>query len=96
MVRYNWAVLPPITWTEDAENHIARHGVAPHEVEEVLYGRPRYVASGRDRSTLVFGTTFAGRHLLVVTADAQDGGAYIVTARGMTDNERRTFRRKGR
>ncbi len=88
-------VLPPVSWTESAETHIARHQVAPHEVEEVLYGRPRYLAPGRSGTRLVFGTTGAGRHLLVVIADAPDGGVGIVTARAMTDTEKRAFRRKG-
>lgn len=88
-------VLPPVSWTESAETHIARHRVAPHEVEEVLYGRPRYLAPGRSDTRLVFGTTADGRHLLVVVADATDGGVSIVTARAMTDTEKRTFRRKG-
>ena len=93
--RYTGVVLPPVSWTE-SETHIARHQVvAPHEVEEVLYGRPRYLAPGRSGTRLVFGTTTAGRHLLVVIADAPDGGVGIVTARAMTDTEKRAFRRKG-
>jgi uncharacterized DUF497 family protein len=88
-------VLPPVSWTESAEAHIARHQVAPHEVEEVLYGRPRYLAPGRGDTRLAFGTTAAGRHLLVIIADAPDGGVAIVTARAMADTEKRTFRGKG-
>ena len=47
-------VLPSVSWIESAETHIARHQVAPHEVEEVLYGRPRYLAPGRSDTRLVF------------------------------------------
>lgn len=47
-------VLSPVSWTESAETHIARHQVAPHEVEEVLYGRPRYLAPGRSGTRPVF------------------------------------------
>ncbi|MDQ2845449.1 MAG: hypothetical protein M3Y77_03660 [Actinomycetota bacterium] len=71
----------PVSWTEQAEEHIARHAVRPGEVEEVLYGRRRYVAAGRAGTTLVFGATAAGRHLLVVVGEAPDGGVSIVTAR---------------
>jgi uncharacterized DUF497 family protein len=88
-------MFPPVSWTEQAEEHIARHAVRPAEVEQVLYGRPRYVAAGRSGTTLVFGTSAAGRHLLVVIGAAPDGGVSIVTAREMTETERRTFRRKG-
>jgi uncharacterized protein len=38
----------------------------------------------------------AGRYLPVVIAEGLDGRDFIVTARGMTDNEKRTFRAKGR
>ena len=93
--RYTELVLLPVTWTEASEEHIARHAVQPHEVEEVLYGRPRYIAPGRHGTRLVFGTTAAGRGLLVVIAESPDGGVGIVTARDMTDAEQRLFRRKG-
>ncbi len=88
-------VLPPISWTDESEEHIARHGVLPEEVEQVLYSRPRYVTNGRDDTRLVYGTTDSCRYLLTVTAEAMDGGTYIVTARPMTVAERRTFEQKG-
>jgi hypothetical protein len=53
----------------------------------------------RDRASrqhLVYGTSAAGRYLLVVLAEALDGRHLVVTAREMTDSERRTFRRKER
>ncbi len=83
-----------IRWTEESEAHIARHGINAAEVEEAAYTRPRLVAPGREGTRLVFGTTSAGRHLLVVLAEAMDGSDYCVTARDMTSQERRTFRRR--
>lgn len=68
----------------------------PDEVEQVVNTRPRLVLRGRDESECLFGTTEAGRHLLVVLAEAIDGRQYVVTARDMTEAERRAFRRKGR
>ena len=85
-----------IRWTEESEEHIARHGVAPAEVEQVLYSRPRLGARGGEHVTLVFGTTDAGRHLVVVLADAEDGCLFVVTSRDMTESERRTFVRRAR
>lgn len=66
------------------------------DVEDVLYGRPRYWAAGRDDVTLVYGQAAAGRYLTLVVAEALDGGCYVVTARDMSDAERRLFREKGR
>ncbi|WP_285753428.1 hypothetical protein [Lentzea sp. NBRC 105346] len=86
-----------LRWTEWSEEHIARHGVTPAEVEEVAYTRPRWITRGREDTTLIFGTTNAGRHLVVVLADDSDGHTtFVVTARGMTSKERVLFRRKAR
>lgn len=49
----------------------------------------------RDDTEYVFGTTGTGRYLLVVLTEALDGRDYVVTARDMTTQERRTFQRKG-
>jgi hypothetical protein len=64
-------------------------------VEQALYGRPRLRTAGRDGTTLVLGTSNQGRHLLVVIAEAADGRDFVVTAREMTDTEKRLFREKG-
>ena len=93
--RYAGGALPPITWSEESEDQIARHEVMPEEVQEALYTRPRWLAAGRG-ATLVYSMTNAGRYLLIVIAPALDGGVHVVTARDLNDSERRTFRRKGR
>lgn len=49
-----------IMWTEESESHIARHQVAPREVEEVVNSRPIYTAVGRQETTLVYGSAVAG------------------------------------
>lgn len=90
-------MLPPITWTDASEEHIGqRHNVFPMEVEQVLFSRPRWQTPSREGTTVVFGQTDAGRYLAIVTAPADDGGTYIVTARPMTDTERKAFLKKGR
>lgn len=85
-----------IRWSDANEAHIARHAVAPAEVEEVVHMRPRLVEPGRGGTELVFGRTDAGRYLLVVLAEAEDGRSIVVTARPMTENERSKFRQRAR
>jgi hypothetical protein len=85
-----------IRWTERAEDRVSTHAVSPGEVEQVVNTRPRLVLTGREGTEYVFGTTDTGRHLLVVLTEAIDGRDYVVTAREMTEAERRAFRRKGR
>lgn len=89
------AVYRELIWTEESEDHIARHQVAPQEVDEVVNSRPIYTAGGREETTLVYGTTGAGRYLLAVLAEAGDGRWYVVTARDMTGVEARTYRKEG-
>jgi hypothetical protein len=88
----------PIYWTERTEGHIARHGITPEEVEEAVFARPQWEAPGRNQSHLVYGTTNAGRYLLVVLGDSveEPGTWYVVTARDMTQAERRLFAKKAR
>lgn len=85
-----------IRWTDESEEHIARHNLTPEEVEQAVNSGPRFEVPGREVSTLLYGVTDSGRTLLVVLAEALDGRWYVATARDMTDTERRTFRRKGR
>lgn len=92
-VRYiRWAVVE-VTWTQEAEDHIARHRVEPHEVHEVLANRFRR-ERGRGGTTVVLGRTHAGRRLLVVLAPADGGAAAVVTARDQTPTERRLHGKK--
>ena len=53
-------------------------------------------AEGREGTEYVFGTTDAGRYLLVVMAESIDGRRYVVSARDRTDAEHQAFRQKGR
>jgi hypothetical protein len=85
-----------IRWTPESEEHIWGHRVTPDQVEQVVYTRPRLALKGRDGTTCMFGQTDAGRYLMVVLSESQAGGFYVVTARDMTEGERRTFRSKAR
>jgi hypothetical protein len=87
-----------IYWTERSEQHIARHDVTPTEVEQAVFTRPQWEATGRESSTLVYGATDAGRRLLIVLVDstAESDAWYVVTARDMTITEKRIFAQKAR
>ena len=84
-----------ITWDEDTADHISRHAVSPEEVEEVLFNDselPR-IMRGKGNRYLVYGMTNAGRFLLVVLIIA-NRKTRIITARDMTDREKKFYRRK--
>jgi uncharacterized protein len=82
---------------QDRIDHIARHGVTPEEVEEVCFGRAlvqRARSQGPNPVYYVLGRTAAGRHLFCVVIRLPDGKGYPVTARVMTDREKRRYKRR--
>jgi uncharacterized DUF497 family protein len=85
-----------LIWRQDRIDHIARHGVKPHEVEEVCFGESlvlRAKSTGPNPAYYVLGQTHVGRHLFCVVIAFPDGNGYPVTARPMTPAERRRYRR---
>ena len=70
----------------------SKHRVAFHEVEEACYSEDRHIRRGRERLYKVFSRTEAGRYLLVVLVDLSGGVWKVVTAREMTQQERRLYR----
>lgn len=73
--------------------HISRHGVSPEEVEEVLTTSP-LVLRGPDGRYLGYGKSIDGRWLFVPFVQKGKGIVRAITARTMTDGERRLYRRK--
>jgi uncharacterized DUF497 family protein len=71
----------------------SKHRVLFGDVEEVLYSDNYHVRKGRDGLYKVFGKTMAGRHLLVVLVNKDLGDWKIVTARDMTENEKRLYKK---
>lgn len=81
-----------LVWDRYNLEHIARHWVQKEEVEEVLerYHQIRKVWNGR---YCIRGQTVSGRHLMVFLDTLGQGQAYVVTAREMTEQEKKRFRR---
>jgi hypothetical protein len=94
-MHYNEFVLKKVRDSDWSADHIAAHDVTLDEVREAILEHPYWSVPGRDGTTLIYGRTYAGRYLFVV-AIAEGEEAFIVTARTMTDAEKRTFHRKAR
>ncbi len=69
----------------------SKHSVSFQEVEEACLSENRHVRRGREGLYKLFGQTAAGRYVLLVLANLGRGSWKIVTAREMTDNERRLY-----
>jgi uncharacterized DUF497 family protein len=74
---------------------IAQHGVEPDEVEEACFGHSlvqRAKSAGENPVYYVLGESDAGRYLFCVVIRFPDGTGYPVTARPMTEKEKRRCR----
>jgi uncharacterized protein len=88
--------IDALVWPEERVEHIARHGVKPEEVEEVCFGKSlvlRAKSEGENPVYYVLGQTEAGRYLFCVLIRFPDGNGYPVTAREMTNKEKRRYRK---
>ncbi len=81
-----------LRWDESNEAHIARHGVEPWEVEEVVENARGLVLVAKERYR-VTAPTRGGRYLTVFVDRGPYGREYyVVTARDATPRERRSAR----
>ena len=80
-------------WDEENIDHIARHRVEYEEVEEACYNRP-FILRGRGGLHLIHGRTDNGRYLFVVVRYRGKETARVITARDMTDAEKRLCRER--
>jgi len=69
----------------------SKHHVSFTEVEEACLSDQRHIRRGKDGLYKVFSQTGAGRYILVVLVNLGKGNWRIVTAREMTDSERRLY-----
>ena len=86
-----------IIWPEDRVDHIDRHGVSPKEFEEACFGASlvyRTKSEGANPVYSVLGVTAARRYLFCVVIQFPDGNGFPVTARDMTDKEKRRYKQR--
>ena len=89
-----------LIWLEDLSDKIGlKHAVKQSEVKEALQNRPRFrfVEKGHRRGENVYsaqGQTDAGRYLIVFFIQKKEGLALILSARDMTDAERKRYGKK--
>ena len=69
----------------------SKHAVSFQEVEEACLSESRHVRRGKERLYKLFNQTENGRYILVVLVNLGRGVWEVVTAREMTDSERRLY-----
>ncbi|MDD5700720.1 MAG: hypothetical protein PHU23_01615 [Dehalococcoidales bacterium] len=70
----------------------SRHGVTFDEAEEACLSESRHVRRSREGLYKIFSQTANGRYLLVVLVNPESNRWKIVTAREMTDSERKLYK----
>lgn len=81
-------------WDEWTITHIAQHDVEPDEVEEI-FEHFHIIQKTRQGRRTAYGQTLDGRYLFVVFV-YRDSRIYTITAREMTKQEKRFYRRRRR
>jgi uncharacterized DUF497 family protein len=80
-------------WRPDIEEKVlAKHGLRRADVEECFFHPEARVQRRRDRR-LLLSRTYGGQYVMTVFTFA-DSIVTIISAREMTDTEKRRFRRK--
>ncbi|MBI5814989.1 MAG: BrnT family toxin [Nitrospinae bacterium] len=89
-----------LVWIEEIVEKLRwKHRVNPDEVRETFDNHPgfRFIENGHREGEHVYsamGETFKGRRLIIFFIYKKEGGALIVTARDMTDSERKRYEKK--
>jgi hypothetical protein len=89
-----------IIWLDSVVEKIGRkHGVSREEVLQIIHGPAifRFVENGHRRGEHVYaalGQTESGRYLVVFFIHKVDLRILILTARDMTDTERRRYEKR--
>lgn len=87
--------IEELVWDEWNEDHIARHGISQREVEEAVFDKASVffrTRSAEARRYAALGLSEAGRYLFIVLEPQAGNKAYVVTARDMTDAEKRRYK----
>lgn len=86
--------IEKISWDQETVDHISNHLVSPEEVEEVLFNDEEtpLIMKGKEGKYLTYGRTRGGRLLFVVWV-LRYKKTKIITARDMTEREKRFYRR---
>jgi len=87
--------IEKISWDQETVDHISNHLVSAEEVEEVLFNDEDIplMMRGKEGTYLTYGKTHGGRLLFIIWASKYKK-TKIITARDMTEKEKRFYRRR--
>jgi uncharacterized protein len=74
----------------------SKHAVTPEEVEDAVFDDRRLLRTGRGDTLEIYSRTRGGRYLLIAAAARPHNQIFIITARDMTNTERRLYTKRRR
>jgi len=85
--------IDSLEWDNYREQHIARHNVEPDEVWEICRDALHLAHAEGNSRYRVYGQTDDGRYLFAILERIRGVTFKPITARDMTDGEKRAYRR---
>jgi len=87
--------LEDLYWKDHIlEKIIQNHCVTREEVEEVIIEGQAEVRKHTENRYLIFGQTLSGRYLLIVIEEESEKVFVPITARDMTEREKKAFKKR--
>ena len=85
--------IQSLNWDEYRIEHIAIHNVTPEQVWEACCDLLHIARKISNQRYLIYGQAYSGRYLFIVIEKETETEYKPITARDMTDNERKNFRK---
>ncbi len=80
-------------WDSENKKHISSHDVTQMKVREICRSK-FWVRKATDKRYIFFGRTFSGRYIFLVMRDLGKGKFRPITARNMTEKEKKFYKKK--
>lgn len=84
-----------LLWDDDTIEHIwERHHLSIWEVDEAFHDLEALIHTGKYHRQVVYGKTGGGRYLTIIVEPMSRKEAWLITARDMTDLEKKRYKRR--
>jgi len=81
-------------WDKVNISHIARHNIKPYEVENAVVLNKIFFKKAREGRYVAYSVTNSGAYVMIVFILKKGGKARVITVRGMTDKEKKYYKKR--
>jgi uncharacterized protein len=84
-----------LLWDDDTIEHIwERHHLGIDEVDDAFRDPEALIHTSKYHRQVIYGQTGGGRYLTIIVEPISRKEAWLITARDMTDSERKRYKRR--